>query len=52
MFVKLSLKAQETILCIKINEIDMSDEYTDQDKAQMIAYYRKKLKQIQPKRNF
>lgn len=52
MFVKLSQKAQETILCIKIHEIDMSEEFTDGDKAQMMAFYRKKLKKIQPKRNF
>ena len=52
MFVKLSIEAQEAILCIKINEIDISEEYTAKDKAQMMAYYRKKLKEVQPKRNF
>ena len=52
MFVKLSIEAQEAILCIKINEIDISEEYTKKDKAQMMAFYRKKLKKVQPKRNF
>lgn len=52
MFIKLSIEAQEQILCIKINEIDISEEYTKKDKAQMMAYYRKKLKEVQPKRNF
>lgn len=52
MFIKLPTAAQETILCIKINEIDLCDDYTDKDKAQMKSYYRKKLKKIQPKRNF
>ena len=52
MFVKLSTKAHEVILCIKINEIDISTEYSASDKAQLMAFYRKKLKKVQPNRKF
>jgi hypothetical protein len=52
MFLNIPKTKQAAILCIKIQEIDMSDEYTDGDKAQMMAFYRKKLKNIQPKRKF
>ena len=52
MFVNIPKSKQAAILCIKINEIDISTEYTPADKAQMMAYYRKKLKKVQPKRNF
>jgi hypothetical protein len=51
MFVKLSLKSQITILSIKIKEINLS-EHTERDKKQMIEFYRKKLKKIQPNIKF
>lgn len=43
---------QAAILCIKIQEIDVSEDYSEKDKAQIKQFYRKKLKMIQPKRNF
>jgi len=52
MFVNLSTNNQAAILCIKITEIEMSEDYTQKDKDQMIRFYRKKLKKVQPKRNF
>lgn len=52
MFVNLSTNNQAAILCIKIQEIEMSDDYSKKDKAQMKQFYRNKLKTIQPKRNF
>lgn len=52
MFINLSTNNQETILCIKIIEIEMSEDYNRKDKDQMIRFYRKKLKEVQPKRNF
>jgi hypothetical protein len=52
MFVDMPKKQQIAILSIKINEIDISEEYTKKDKAQMMAFYRKKLKKLQPKSNF
>lgn len=52
MFLNIPKNKQAAILCIKINEIDISTEYSDSDKAQLMAFYRKKLKKVQPKRNF
>lgn len=52
MFLNIPKTKQAAILCIKIHEIDISEEYTAEDKAQMMAFYRKKLKKVQPKRNF
>ncbi|MEN9909098.1 MAG: hypothetical protein RLZZ540_2247 [Bacteroidota bacterium] len=51
MFLNIPKTVQEAILCIKITEIDLSD-FPEKDKAQMKDFYRKKLKKIQPKRNF
>lgn len=48
MFLKLSLKSQIAILGIKIHEIDISKDYTEDDKKQMKSFYLKKLKKIQP----
>lgn len=52
MFLNLSKKKQVAILCIKINEIDISTDYSEKDKATMMAYYRKKLKKIQTNTKF
>jgi hypothetical protein len=52
MFLKLSIKAQIAILTIKIQEIDFSKDYTENDKKQMKSFYRKKLKVIQPNTKF
>jgi hypothetical protein len=52
MFLNIPRTKQATILCIKINEIDISTDYSEKDKAQMMAFYRKKLKLVQPKRKF
>jgi hypothetical protein len=47
MFLKLSTKSQITILAIKMREINFSKE-TEKAKKEMIEFYRKKLKKIQP----
>lgn len=51
MFLNIPKTIQEAIICIKITEIDLSD-LPPKDKAQVKEFYRKKLKKIQPKRNF
>jgi len=52
MYLKISKTKQVAILCIKIQEIDLSDDYSEKDKAQMKQFYRKKLKLIHPETNF
>lgn len=52
MFLNIPKTKQAAILCIKIQEIENSEEYSQKDKNQMTAFYRRKLKLIQPKRNF
>ena len=52
MYLNIPKTKQAAILCIKIQEIDISEEYSKKDKFQMIQFYRKKLKLVQPKRNF
>jgi hypothetical protein len=52
MFVNLSIKDQIAILNIKINEIKLSKDYTENDKKQMTSFYQKKLKVIQPNTKF
>lgn len=52
MFLDITKKQQVAILCIKINEIDISEEYSKKDKAQMMNFYRKKLKKIEPNNKF
>jgi len=49
---KLTIKAQIAILCIKIQEIDFSKDYNENDKKQIMSFYRKKLKKIQPNTKF
>lgn len=48
MFVKLSSKAQIQILAMKINEVEMSDQYSLNDKKIIKKICRQKLKNIQP----
>jgi len=48
MFVNLPPKKQAKILGLKINEIDLSKDYSEKDKAQMMSFYKKKLKIIYP----
>lgn len=38
---QLSEKAKQQIIAIKINEIEMCEDYTDKDKDQLTKYYRK-----------
>lgn len=52
MYLNIPKSKQAAILCIKIQEIEMCDDYSQKDKAQMKQFYRKKLKMIQPKVNF
>jgi hypothetical protein len=52
MFIKLSIKNQITILFIKIKEIDFSKDYTENDKKQMVQFYRKKIKILEPNTKF
>lgn len=52
MYLNIPKTKQVAILCIKIQEIEMCDDYSQKDKAQMKQFYRKKLKMIQPKVNF
>jgi hypothetical protein len=39
----LSESAKRAIIAIKINEIEMSEEFSEKDKAQLKKYYRKQL---------
>lgn len=48
MFLTLSIKQQVAIISEKIQEINFSKEYSENDKKEMKSFYRKKLKQIQP----
>lgn len=48
MFINLSSKAQIEILAMKINEVEMSDQYSAKDKATIKKICRQKLKKIQP----
>lgn len=41
---RLSEKEQRQIIAIKINEIEMCDDYSDKDKDQLTKYYRKQLR--------
>jgi len=52
MYLNIPKTKQAAILCIKIQEIDLSDDYSEKDKAQIKQFYRKKLKIIQPERKF
>jgi hypothetical protein len=52
MFLKLSIKSQIAILCIKIKEIDFSKDHNENDKKLMKSFYQKKLKAIQPNTKF
>jgi hypothetical protein len=52
MFLKLSVKAQVSILTIKIKEIGFLKDYNENDKKLMTSFYRKKLKKIQPNTKF
>jgi len=52
MFLDIPKKQQVAILCIKINEIDISKDFSKKDKAQMMDFYRKKLKKIEPNKKF
>lgn len=48
MFLNLSAKAQIEILAMKINEVEMSDEFSKEDKIIIKKICRQKLKNIQP----
>jgi hypothetical protein len=48
MFVNLSTKQQAKIIGLKINEIDLSKDYPQKDKAQMMNFYKKKLRKLYP----
>ncbi len=52
MFLNIPKTKEAAILCIKISEISASEDYSKKDKVQMIQFYRRKLKLVQPERNF
>lgn len=52
MFVKLPLRQQEAILSIKIQEVEVSNDLTENDKKLMKKFYRDKLRKINPNTKF
>lgn len=52
MYLNIPKNKQADILCVKIQEISASFDYSKKDKIQIIQFYRRKLKLVQPKRNF
>ncbi|MBC5840781.1 hypothetical protein H8R23_05130 [Flavobacterium sp. F-380] len=51
MHVALPTKKQARILGLKINEIDLSEDYSPRDKLLMMNFYKKKLRKLYPNKN-
>lgn len=48
MFLNIPKDQQAAILCIKIQEIENSKDYSQKDKELMKQFYKKKLKKVKP----
>lgn len=49
---RLSKNQEANVLKLKLQEIDWSKEYSDQDKNKLKSYYKRKLKNIDPRDKF